>query len=264
MLLEGRVAIVTGGAKGMGRAICELFAREGARVTIADIDLTEAQRALAAVEAAGGAGLVVECDVTQSDQVKNMVATTVAKFGRLDILVNNAGAVVGAQGKPTNLEVLSEDAWDKVVDLNLKGVFLCSREAVPHMKANGYGKIVNISSLGAISPPSPHPHYHAAKAGVLGLTYDMAAELGPYNIYVNAIMPGPIRTPFFDEIVAGKTAEEAEAFFAHIGRQAPLGRMGQPEEIAKAALFFASDLSSYVTGAVLPVSGGLPLPAQRH
>jgi 3-oxoacyl-[acyl-carrier protein] reductase len=260
MLLEGRVAIVTGGAKGMGRAICERFAKEGAKVTIADISMPEAEETLRLVEAAGGKGLVVKCDVTSAGQVKDMVAATIEAFGKLDILVNNAGAVVGAHGKPTNLEVLSEEAWDRVVDLNLKGLFLCSKEAVPYMKANGYGKIINLSSLGAISPPSPHPHYHAAKAGVLGLTYDMAAELGPHNIYVNAIMPGPIRTPFFDEIVESKTKEEAEAFFEMIGSQAPLGRMGRPEEIAGAALFFASDLSSYVTGAVLPVSGGLPLP----
>ena len=263
MLLDGRVAIVTGGAKGMGRAICQLFAKEGAKVTVADIDLPGTEETLHMVEAAGGRGLAVSCDVTSSEQVEAMVAATVEAFGRLDILVNNAGAVVGAQGKPTNLSVLGEEAWDRVVDLNLKGVFLCSREAVPHMKANRYGKIVNISSLGAISPPSPHPHYHAAKAGVLGLTYDMAAELGPHNIYVNAIMPGPIRTPFFDEIVEGKTEEEAEAFFAMIGGQAPLGRMGEPEDIAKAVLFLASDMSSYVTGAVLPVTGGLPLPRQN-
>jgi 2-hydroxycyclohexanecarboxyl-CoA dehydrogenase len=263
MLLDGRIAIVTGGAKGMGRAICQLFAKEGAKVAVADIDLPGAEETLNMVEAAGGRGLAVSCDVTSSEQVEAMVAATVEAFGRLDILVNNAGAVVGVHGKPTNLSVLDEEAWDRVVDLNLKGVFLCSREAVPHMKANRYGKIVNISSLGAISPPSPHPHYHAAKAGVLGLTYDMAAELGPHNIYVNAIMPGPIRTPFFDEIVEGKTGEEAEAFFAMIGGRAPLGRMGEPEDVAKAVLFLASDMSSYVTGAVLPVTGGLPLPRQN-
>lgn len=264
MLLKDRVAIVTGAAKGMGRAICVRFAQEGARVTIADIDMTEADETLRQVEAAGGEGLVSRCDVTSSSQIKEMVDATVAAFGRIDILVNNAGAVVGAQGKPTNLTVLSEEAWDKVVDLNLKGVFLCSREVVPYMKAQGYGKVVNISSLGAISPPSPHPHYHAAKAGVLGLTYDMAAELGPHGIYVNAIMPGPIRTPFFDEIVEGKSAEEAAGFFKFIGDMAPLGRMGEPDDIAKAVFFLASDLSSYVTGVVLPVTGGLPLPAQHH
>ncbi len=229
---------------------------------MADIDLLGAEETVALIEAAGGKGLAVKCDVTSSAEVKGMVAATVEAFGRLDILVNNAGAVVGAHGRPTNLTSLDEEAWDRVVDLNLKSVFLCSREAVPHMKANGYGKIVNMASLGAISPPSPHPHYHAAKAGVLGLTYDMAAELGPHNIYVNAIMPGPIETPFFDEIVEGKTPEEAQAFFAMIGGMAPLGRMGVPEDVAKAALFLVSDMSSYITGAVLPVSGGLPLPRQ--
>jgi 3-oxoacyl-[acyl-carrier protein] reductase len=263
MLLKDRVAIVTGAAKGIGRATAQLFAAEGAKVTIADVDMVEAAETQRLVEEAGGQALVVSCDVSRSESVKAMVDATIAAFGKIDILVNNAGAVVGAQGKPTNISVLSEEAWDKVVDLNLKGVFLCSREVVPYMKANGYGKIVNLSSLGAISPPSPHPHYHAAKAGVLGLTYDMAAELGPHNIYVNAIMPGPIRTPFFDEIVATKTPEETQAFFKMIGGMAPLGRMGEPEDVAKAVLFLASDMSSYVTGAVLPVSGGLPLPSQH-
>ena len=263
-MLKDRVAIITGGSKGMGRATSVLFAQEGAAVTIADIDMAEAAETLRQVEAAGGRGLVCKCDVTSSQQVKEMVDATLAAFGKIDILVNNAGAVVGAQGKPTNISVLSEDAWDKVIDLNLKGVFLCSREVVPYMKKQGYGKVVNISSLGAISPPSPHPHYHAAKAGVLGLTYDMAAELGPWGVYVNALMPGPIRTPFFDEIVEGKTPEEAAGFFKFIGDMAPLGRMGEAEDIAKGVLFLASDMSSYVTGIVLPVTGGLPLPAQHH
>lgn len=260
MLLEDRVAIVTGGAKGMGRAIAIGFAKEGARVTVADLDIAAAEDVVQAIESAGGQALAVRCDVSKSDQVKEMVTATVARFAKLDILVNNAGGIIGKHGRPTDLEILTEDAWDTVIDVNLKGIFLCCREAVPHMKANGYGKIINFSSLGAISPPDALPHYHAAKSGVLGLTYDLAAELAPHNIYVNSIMPGPFRTPFFDAVLESKNQQEVEGFFAGMKQIAPLGRIGEPEEMVGPALFLASEMSSYVTGVVLPVSGGLPLP----
>jgi 3-oxoacyl-[acyl-carrier protein] reductase len=256
VLLENRVAIVTGGAKGIGRGIAERFAQEGAKVTIADIAVPEAEETVRAIEAAGGQAVVVKCDVTNADQVRAMVQATVAAFGKIDILVNNAGALLDF-GKPTNLRAVSEEMWDRIFDLNLKAAFLCSREVVPYMEAGGYGKIVNLSSIGAVHPPKPTPHYNSAKAGVLGLTYDMAAEFAPVNIQVNAIMPGPIRTSFYNNVVGSMSAEETDGFFGMLGREVPMQRIGTPEDIAGAALFFASDLSSFVTGVALPVAGGL-------
>lgn len=251
------MAIVTGGAKGIGRGIAERFAKEGAKVVIADIAMAEAEKTLRSIEAAGGTALVVKCDVTSAEQVRNMANATVAAFGKIDILANNAGALLGGVHQPTNLAAISEEAWDRIVDLNLKGAFLCSREVAPRMQANGYGKIINISSIGAVRPPKPTAHYNSAKAGVLGLTYDMAAEFARDGIHVNAILPGPVRTSFYDETVGSMTPEETDGFFGMIGKEVPLQRIGTPEDIAGAALFLASDLSSYVTGVALPVAGGL-------
>jgi len=256
MLLENRVAVVTGGAKGLGRGIAECFAREGAGVIIADIAAPEAEETLRDIQAAGGRALAIKCDVTSADQVRDMVAATVAAFGKIDILVNNAGSLLGVPGA-TNLATVTEEAWECVLNLNLKGAFLCSREVVPYMQANRYGKIINMSSMGAIHPPMPTPHYNSAKAGLLGLTYDMAIEFARDNIHVNAILPGPIRTTFYDKATGSMTAEETEAFFAMLGSMVPLQRVGTPDDIAGAALFLASDLSSYVTGVALPVAGGL-------
>jgi NAD(P)-dependent dehydrogenase (short-subunit alcohol dehydrogenase family) len=256
VLLENRVAIVTGGARGIGRAIAERFAKEGASVTVADVAMPEAEKTLSAIEAAGGKALVVRCDVTNAEEVRHMADATVAAFGKIDILVNNAGALLGGVHRPSNLAAITEEAWDRMVDLNLKGAFLCSREVAPRMQPNRYGKIINISSMGAVRPPKPTAHYNSAKAGLLGLTYDMAAEFAPDNIHVNAILPGPIRTSFYDETVGALPPEEAEAFFAMLGREVPLQRIGTPEDVAGAALFLASDLSSFVTGVALPVAGG--------
>ncbi|MDA8080144.1 MAG: SDR family NAD(P)-dependent oxidoreductase [Actinomycetota bacterium] len=260
MLLSNQVAIVTGAAQGIGKGIALKFAEEGCFVAIADIRDEHARETLNEVKSIGSDGLALSCDVTSSGQVAAMVEEVIGKFGRVDILVNNAGNIIGSHAAMLNsIGTLPEEDWDQVVALNLKSAFLCSRAVVSNMRKNNSGKIVNISSLGAVHPPKAQPHYHAAKAGILGLTYDMASELGPDNIRVNAIMPGPIRTPFYDPMLKDMPEDEVEEFFRNLGKLAPLQRVGTPADIAGAAVFLASDLSSYVTGAVLPVSGGMPL-----
>ena len=261
MLLPNRVAIITGGATGIGRAIAVKFAEEGCNVAIADINVKEANETLNQVIEKGREGLVIECDIADSDQVRNMVKAVIGKFGKVDILVNNAGragSTIGSKAPPSVANI-TEEQWDRVVAINLKGAFLCCKEVVPYMKERGYGKIINVSTLGWIDPPANSPHYHAAKAGIVGLTNDMACELSPHNIYVNAILPGPIRTPFYDAMLASKTDEEKDAFFERLGKTVPLQRVGVPEDVAGVALFLASELSSFVAGASIPVGGGIPL-----
>ena len=180
-----------------------------------------------------------------------MVTEVINKFGKIDILVNDAGAMLSS----FPAEDMPEEEWDKVIDLNLKSDFLCSKEVIPYMKKQRYGKIVNISSTGALYPPSASLHYASAKAGVLGLTVDLALELGAYNICVNAILPGAIPTDFW-RLPPGA---DLEAIKANVGKGIVLGRAGTPEDVARVALFFASELSDYVTGVRLIVGGGMPL-----
>ncbi len=255
MLLKDKVAIITGGAKGMGRGMAVRFAAEGCTVAIADIAVKEAEEATAGIKKKGGQAIAIRCDVTDIKQVKEAVDTVIKKFGKIDILVNNAGAIAAH----IPIEDMPEETWDKVLALNLKSDFLFCKFVVPYMKKQKSGKIINLSSIGAIQPPAHEVHYNTAKAGVIGFTNDMAVALAPFNINVNCMLPGPIRTNFYDARVSKMTAEEQDAFFQRLGKKVPLGRVGTPEDMAGAALFLASSLSDYVTGHALHVGGGLPL-----
>jgi NAD(P)-dependent dehydrogenase (short-subunit alcohol dehydrogenase family) len=240
MLLKDRVAIVTGGTKGIGKGISLKFAREGCDVVVNARHIEDAKKIAAEIKSLGRRSLAIAADVSKSAEVNDMVARTVREFGKIDILVNNAGGVSG----DSKIEDTTDEAWERVIGVNLTGQFLCCRAVVPHMKKKKYGKIV---------------HYHSAKGGVLGLTTDLAFELAPYNITVNAILPGPIRTEFFTEMLKSMTAAEGKAFFKMLESKVPMHRMGEPEEIAGVALFLASELSSYVTGQAINAGGGLPL-----
>lgn len=258
MLLSDRVALITGGAGGIGRGIALQFAEEGCSIAIADVDEENASETVDEVAKKGRPGLVLQCDATDSEQIKKAVEKVISQFGKIDILVNNAG---GMPASPP-LENITEELWDRVVDLNLKSGFLFCQAVVPYMKEKRYGKIINISSIGAINPPRHSLHYNSAKAGVIGLTYDLAYALAPFNINVNVILPGLIRTAFYDKLVGPMKDGDKDAFFAGLAKMVPLQRIGTPEDVAGAALFLASRLGAYVTGTSIFVSGGMPLAPQ--
>ncbi len=254
MLLENRVAVITGGASGMGRAMALKFAAEGCDVVVNDIQEEKAAEVAGAIRASGRGAVAVRADVSRGEDIRSLVDRAVEAFGKIDILVTNAGAAGGA-----DLEHSDEQEWDRVMALNLKGAFLLCKAAVPHMKERRYGKIIMVSSMGAVRPSISVLAYHSAKAGVLGLMKNLAFELAPFGIYVNCIVPGPIETPFWDPLSAGMSEEKKRAFLDALAKkEVPLGRIGKPEDIAGPALFFASELSSYVTGQVLCVAGGQP------
>jgi NAD(P)-dependent dehydrogenase (short-subunit alcohol dehydrogenase family) len=261
MLLENRVAIVTGGAKGMGAGICEKFAAEGAKIVTCDLDYDGCTKVAGAIKAAGGEALAFKTDITKSAEIAEMVKGTLDAFGTIDILINCAGGVPGTHGAGAT-GTISEQEWDRVQAINLKGPWMVTEAVLPTMKKNKYGKIVFIASMGAVSPVVSVLHYHAAKAGLLGLNLNLAFELAPDNIYVNTIVPGPIETSFWDALMPA--GPEREAFFAAVSKhEVPLGRMGQSKDIAGACLFLSSELSDYVTGQTLCVAGGQPVLSQQ-
>jgi NAD(P)-dependent dehydrogenase (short-subunit alcohol dehydrogenase family) len=255
MLLSDRVAIITGGAKGMGRGMALKFAEEGCSVAIADISMKEANETVAEISKRGREGLAIQCDITDIKQVHDTVDKVVSKFGKVDILINNAGAILSSPP----IEDMTEEEWDETLALNLKSDFLFCKYVVPHMKKRKYGKIVNLSSIGAIQPPHHAINYNTAKAGIIGFTLDLANALAPFNINVNVILPGPVRTSFYDRNIGSKTEKEKDEFFKNLGKKVPMQRVGTLDDLAGAALFLASELSAYVTGETLLVSGGLPL-----
>ena len=256
MLLENRVAIVTGGASGMGKGIALKFAGEGCDVVVSDLNIAGAENVAKDIIATGHRSLAIKADISSSAEVNDMVDRVIKEFGKIDILVNNAGGVTGVKGGDT--ATATEEDWDKVLNVNLKGAFLVCMAVVPHMKKQKYGKIINLSSMGAVSPSVSVLHYHSAKAGILGLTLNLAFELAPLGIYANAIVPGPVETAFWDALQPPGPARDS-FFKSMTKKEVPLERMGTPEDIAGPALFLASGLSDYVTGQTIYVAGGQPL-----
>jgi len=248
MLLENRVALVTGAGKGIGKVISKCLSEDGAKLIVNDIDIDLARSGAHELERLGREVMPIQADISQWADVARMVERIMQKYGRIDILVNNAGVT---SPKLLSIEELSEEEWDRVIDVNLKGTFLCSKATIQPMKSQHYGRIVNIASAAGklgrtISNEKTKAHYCASKAGIISLTKALARELAPWGITVNAIAPGAIET----EMTGAYDIEKA-------CQDIPLKRFGNPEEVARAVLFLVSDESSYITGEILDINGGM-------
>jgi NAD(P)-dependent dehydrogenase (short-subunit alcohol dehydrogenase family) len=247
---QDKVVVVTGAGSGIGRATALAFGREGAKVVAADIDAASAQAAAEQIKAAGGQSEPLQVDVSVAADVERMVTTTVERFGRLDVLVNNAGVVF-----LQHLPEVPEEEWDRLMSINLKGVYLGCKYAVPQMIRQGQGVIVNTASIAGLHGYSAHTAYGAAKGGVVQLTKALAVESARKGVRVNCVCPSTIDTPMLDK--DARRNRDKATFLQMAAKASPMGRIGQPEEVAAAILFLASDEASYITGVALPVDGGM-------
>ena len=245
MRLKDKVALITGGGSGIGAAVARRFAQEGAKIAIGDVDVEGAEKVASEIKDAGGEALICKADVRKRDEVEAMVDHVLREYGRLDILINNAGVT-----RDSLCARMSEEDWNFVVDVNLKGTFLCSKAAFRPMRKQRYGKIVNTASV-AVRGNIGQVNYSASKAGIIGLTRTLALEFARAGICVNCIAPGFIETPM-TEGLPEKVKEEAL-------KRIPLGRLGRPEEVANLHLFLASPESDYITGQVFFIDGGVSI-----
>ena len=244
MKLKNKVAIITGSARGIGKATALRFAQEGAMVVVNDVDLEEAKEVVSQINSQQEKAVAVKADVSDEKEVEKMVEVVYSKFGRIDILVNNAGII-----KRGSIEDHSYEDWDKVIAVNLRGTYNCAKAVVPIMKNQRYGKIINVSSVaGKVGDIASAPSYGSSKGAINALTKSLARELAEYGICVNAVAPHAIETEMSSEWPEEKRRE--------IIAQIPLKRLGRPEEVAAAILFLASDEASFITGEILDVNGG--------
>jgi len=244
MKLTDKVAIITGAASGMGKAMATLFALEGARLVIADIDDKGSEQTVNEINSTNGKAIFVHTDVSKSSDVKNLIDATIDEFSKIDILVNNAGIFM----KMTPIEEIDETVWDRIYSVNVKGIFHGTKYVVPVMKKSGGGIIINTASMTGQRPGSMQSAYASSKGAVIALTKALALELAPYGIRVNCICPILTDTPMMKEVPEERIKEIAGAI--------PLGRLAKPEDIAYAALYLASGESSMLTGVILNVDGG--------
>jgi NAD(P)-dependent dehydrogenase (short-subunit alcohol dehydrogenase family) len=251
--LKGKTAVVTGGSRGIGKAIALGLARAGAKVAVTSRKINDLEETASEIQAFGGEAVPIQAHLGKMDQIRQMVDTVMDRFGRIDILVNNAGA------SPAMGSVLESDErlWDTVMNLNMKGLYFTSQAVARIMKDQGGGSIINIASVDGFIPEPLVSIYSISKAGVRMITRAFALELAPYHIRVNTIAPGPISTKMLNSHWFHLPPEEAEKQKAAMAKLTPLGRIGEPDEIVGAAIYLASDASSYTTGAEIVVDGGV-------